>query len=264
MQPMRRCRLVRLAIAFAIVVLALPTELRAQRTNPPLVFAAASLKTALDEVAADWRKDAGKTVVISYASSSALARQVEQGAPADIFFAADLDWMDWLQERNLIKASTREILLGNSLVLVAPIDAAISLKIASGADLGAAVGNTRLSVTEIKSTPAGRYTKAALESLGMWAKVETKLAQSDTVRVALAFVARGEARLGIVYATDARAEPRVKTVDVFPASSHPPILYPIALTASSINRDAAAFVTYLKTPAASRRFVEQGFSVLEH
>ncbi len=259
---MYTCRLLRSAVALAIVLtLLLPTELRAEHVSPPLVFAAASLKTALDEIAADWRKDTGKTVAISYASSSALARQIEQGAPADIFFAADLDWMDWLQERNLIKATTRETLLGNSLVLIAPADAAVSLKIAPAVDLGAAIGNTRLSVTEIKSTPAGRYTKAALENLGMWAKVKNRLAQSDTVRAALALVARGEARLGVVYATDARAEPRVKTLDTFPASSHPPILYPIALTASSNNPEAAAFAAYLKSPVASQRFTEQGFSV---
>jgi molybdate transport system substrate-binding protein len=253
-----------IVVALAVLIALLPLSAHAQRPNPPLIFAAASLKTALDAIAADWRKDAGKSVAISYASSSALARQIEQGAPADIFFAADLDWMDWLQERNLIRASTREVLLGNSLVLIAPIDAPVALKIAPGLDLSEAIGDTRLSVTEVKSTPAGRYTKAALDNLGMWVKVEHRLSQSDTVRAALAFVARGEARLGIVYATDARAEPRVKIVGTFPASSHPAVLYPVALTASSSNPDAAAFVGYLRSPSAVLRFAEQGFSVLEH
>lgn len=259
-----RRALLRSAVALTIVVAisALPIESRAQQSSPPIVFAAMSLKTALDAIVADWRKDTGKTIAVSYASSSALARQVEQGAPADLFFAADLDWMDWLQKRNLIKTNTRETLLGNTLVLIASADAAVSFKIAPGADLGVALGDSRLSVTEVKSTPAGKYTKAALEKLGMWAGVEKKLAQSDTVRAALAFVARGEARFGIVYATDAKAEPKVKVVDVFPASSHEPIVYPVALTASSTNPDAVAFLAYLKARDAGKRFVEQGFGIL--
>jgi molybdate transport system substrate-binding protein len=226
------------------------------------VFAAASLKTALDAIAVDWRRDAGKTVTIAYASSSALARQVEQGAPADTFFSADLDWMDWLQQRGLIKVDTRVSLLGNTLVLIAPANAGTTLKIAFGVDLGAALGDGRLSITEIKSTPAGKYAKSALEKLGLWAGVEGKLAQSDTVRGALEFVARGEAGLGIVYATDAKAEPKVTIVDTFPSSTHPPIVYPVALTATSNNADAVNFLAYLKSSAASRRFVEQGFSIL--
>ena len=266
MLELTRRRLFRPAVVFVIAAVThlLPIAVHAQPAASPVVFAAASLKTALDAIAADWRKDTGKTVTISYASSSALARQVEQGAPADIFFAADLDWMDWLQQRNLVRANTRETLVGNTLVLIAPADAVVSLKIAPGADLGGMLGDSRLSVTEVKSTPAGKYTKAALDKLGMWAGVENKLAQSDTVRAALAFVARGEARLGIVYATDARAEPKVKIVDVFPASSHAPIVYPIALTAWSTKPEAAAFLAYLKSPPASQRFVEQGFSILAH
>jgi molybdate transport system substrate-binding protein len=238
------------------------TELHAETAKPPIVFAAASLQTALDAIAEDWRKETGKAVTISYGASPALARQVEQGAPADLFISADLDWMDWLQQRNLIKANTRENLLGNTLVLIAPKDAAVSLKIAPGADLATALGDSRLSICEVTAIPAGKYGKAALEKLGMWAGVEHKLAQADTVRVALAFVARGEARLGIVYASDARAEPKVKVVDTFPASTHAPIIYPIALTATSTNADAVAFLAYLKSPSAGRRFVEQGFSTL--
>ncbi|WP_137042948.1 molybdate ABC transporter substrate-binding protein [Pseudolabrys sp. FHR47] len=260
----RRRALLRSAVIVGIAVAtsSLPIEALSQQSSPPIVFAAASLKTALDAIAADWRKDTGKAIAISYASSSALARQVEQGAPADVFFSADLDWMDWLQQRNLIKTNTRETLLGNTLVLIAPADAAVSFKIAPGADLGAALGGSRLAVTEVKSTPAGKYTKSALEKLGMWAGVEKELAQADTVRAALAFVARGEARFGVVYATDAKAEPKVRVVDVFPTSSHEPIAYPVALTASSINPDALAFLAYLKTRDAGKRFVEQGFSIL--
>jgi molybdate transport system substrate-binding protein len=259
-----RCHFFRPAAALVIVALTLflPTPVRAQPAAPPVVFAAASLKTALDAIAADWRADTGKTVTISYASSSALARQVEQGAPANIFFSADLDWMDWLQQRKLIKVDTREALLGNTLALIARADDIVSLKITPRVDLAAALGDSRLSVGEVRAVPAGKYAKEALESLGMWASVQNRLAQSDTVRAALAFVARGEARLGIVYATDARAEPKVKVVDVFPTSSHPPIVYPVALTASSTNPDAAAFLAYLQSPSASRRFVEQGFSIL--
>jgi molybdate transport system substrate-binding protein len=259
-----RCDLLRSAVALAIAATAplLPTEARAQPATPPVIFAAASLKTALDAIAADWRKGTGKVVTISYASSSALARQVEQGAPADLFFSADLDWMDWLLQRNLIRADTREIVLGNTLVLIAPAEAKVSLKIAPGADLGAALGDSRLAVTEVKSTPAGKYTKAALQALGMWSGVEGKLAESDTVRAALAFVARGEARFGIVYATDAHAEPKVKVVDTFPTSAHAPIAYPVALTASSTNADAASFLAYLKSPTAAQRFIEQGFTML--
>jgi molybdate transport system substrate-binding protein len=249
-----------LAIAAAILLPSMAA--RAQEAAPPVMMAAASLKTALDVITADWRQDTGRKITISYASSSALAHQIEQGAPADIFFSADLDWMDWLQQRNLIKGDTRESLLGNTLVLIAPADTAAALKIADGVDLGAALGDGRLSITEVKSTPAGKYTKAALETLGMWAGVKSKLAQSDTVRGALAFVARGEAKFGIVYATDAKAEAKVKVIDTFPAATHAPIVYPVALTAASTNSDAANFLAYLKSPAATRRFVEQGFTAL--
>jgi molybdate transport system substrate-binding protein len=246
-----------LAIGFALLA-----PLPAQAQGKPVVFAAASLNTALDAIASDWQKQTGKSVAISYASSAALARQIEQGAPADIFISADLDWMDWAQQRHLIKADTRETLLGNALVLVAAADANVAFKITPGADLAAVLGDSRLAVGEVNSVPAGKYAKEALEKLGMWRGVENKLAQTDNVRAALAFVARGEARFGIVYATDAKAEPKVKVVAVFPDSSHPPILYPAALTASSRHADAAAFLAYLRSPAAVRRFSEQGFDMI--
>jgi molybdate transport system substrate-binding protein len=229
--------------------------------KPPLVFAAASLKNALDAAAADFKQDTGHAVVISYAASSALARQMEGGAPADIFISADLDWMDWLQQRNLINTSSRETLLANTLVLIAPADAKTDFKIATGANLGAALGGDRLAVGEVSSVPAGKYAKEALEKLGMWQGVAAKLAPTADVRVALNLVARGEAAYGIVYATDAAAEPKVRVVDTFPASSHPPILYPAALTATSKSADAAAFLKYLRSPKAMHEFTSQGFTM---
>jgi molybdate transport system substrate-binding protein len=228
----------------------------------PVVFAAASLKTALDAIAADWKKQTGHDTTISYGASSALARQIEQGAPADVFISADLDWMDWVGERHLINPSSRETLLGNALVLVAASDAKADFKIARGADLSAALGDSRLAVAEVNAVPAGKYAKAALENLGMWTPVANRLAPALDVRGALNFVARGEARFGIVYATDAKAEPKVKVVDTFPASSHPPILYPAALTAASRNPDAAALLGFLRSADAVREFTAQGFVIV--
>ena len=244
------------AIALMIgVALVAPVEVRAQ--GKPVVFAAASLKTALDAIAAAWQKETGKSVAISYASSAVLARQIEQGAPADIFISADLDWMDWAEARHLIKTETRgnparERPGGRGRIEFSLQDRARSRR-------GARRQPSRGRRGELGS---GRHAKEALEKLGMWKGVENKLAQSDNVRAALAFVARGEARLGIVYATDAKAEPKVKVVAAFPDSSHPPILYPAALTASSRNADAAAFLAYLRSPEAVRLFVGQGFDMV--
>ena len=260
------CRLstaIRPLIALALAVMATITPAAAQdRGGGPLVFAAASLKTALDAIATDWQKASGKRAVLSYAASSALARQIKSGAPADIFISADLDWMDWLQQRNLIDTASRETLLDNSLVLVAPANSKIEFKIAPGADLAAALGNSRLAVGEVNSVPAGKYAKEALEKLGMWRSVANKLAPSSDVRSALNFVARGEAQLGIVYATDAKAEPRVKVVDTFPPNSHAPILYPAALTAASRNPDAKTFLAYLRSSTAVSEFTAQGFGMV--
>jgi molybdate transport system substrate-binding protein len=249
------------ALALGIVAAAAPVgaQDRGGTGKAPVVFAAASLKTALDAIAADWKRQTGRDTTISYGASPALARQIEQGAPADIFISADLDWMDWAGERHLINASSRETLLGNTLVLIAASDAKLDFKIARGADLGAALGDSRLSVAEVSSVPAGKYAKAALENLGMWTGVANRLAPALDVRAALNFVARGEARFGIVYATDAKAEPKVKVVDTFPAASHPPILYPAALTAASSNANAAAFLGFLRSAAAVREFTAQGF-----
>jgi molybdate transport system substrate-binding protein len=251
-----------LALAVCIAVLGVPSLAQDRAGGPTVVFAAASLKDALDAVAADWKKQSGGSTTISYAASSALARQIEAGAPADIFISADEDWMNWAQQRKLIDQASRETLLANSLVLIAPRDSTINFKIAPGANLAAALGASgRLAVGEVSAVPAGKYAKEALEKLMMWAGVANRLAPALDVRAALNLVARGEAPLGIVYATDARAEPRVKVIDTFPASSHAPILYPAALTATSHNPGAAEFLHYLRSPEAVRDFTAQGFVV---
>jgi molybdate transport system substrate-binding protein len=232
-------------------------------TRPVVVFAAASLQTALNAIGAEWTKETDKRVTFSYAASSALARQIEQGAPADLFASADLDWMDWAQERRLIRAETRRSLLGNRLVLIEPADRpATALAIAPGFPLAEAIGDSRLATGNPASVPVGKYAQAALTSLGVWDEVRSRIAGADNVRAALALVARGEARFGIVYETDARTEPKVRFVAAFPEASHPPIVYPFAVTAGSANPDAAAFLDYLRGPAAIRIFEREGFTIL--
>jgi molybdate transport system substrate-binding protein len=235
----------------------------AQAQDSVVVFAAASLKNALDEIAQTWSKDTGKPAPkISYAASSALARQIEQGAPADMFISADLDWMDYVAGKNLIKADTRFNLLGNKIVLIAPKDSKTTTLAISGADLAKALAGGRLSMANIDSVPAGKYGKAALEKLGAWTAVKDSIAQAENVRAALLLVARGEAPLGIVYSTDAAAEPTVKTVATFPEDSHPPIIYPAALTKDSRNADAKPFLDFLRSAKARTVFEKQGFTVL--
>jgi molybdate transport system substrate-binding protein len=228
----------------------------------PIVFAAASMKTALDAVATAWKAQTGKIVSIAYASSATLAKQIEQGAPADIFISADLKWMDYLEKAKLVRAGTRQNLFGNKLVLIAPGDTDVKLEIAKGFDLAGAADDGRIAVCMIDSCPAGIYAKEALESLGVFAGVEPKLAQVENVRNALTLVSRGEAKFGIVYATDAKADPKVKLVGTFPASSHSKIVYPAALIAASANPDAALFFAYLTSQAATKIFLEQGFDLL--
>jgi molybdate transport system substrate-binding protein len=249
------------AVTFFITLFAAELP-RAPDTAAPIVFAAASMKTALDAAAAAWKADTGKTVSIAYASSAALAKQIEQGAPADIFISADLKWMDYLEKSKLVRAGTRKNLFGNKLVLIEPNDADIMLEIAKGFDLAGDAGDGKIAVCAIDSCPAGIYAKEALESLGIFAGVEPKLAQADNVRNALILVSRGEAKFGIVYATDAKADPKVKVVGTFSASSHRPIVYPIALVAASANPDAALFLAYLTSQAATKIFLEQGFDIL--
>lgn len=232
------------------------------QSNEILVFAAASMKTALDDIAKQWQSETGKTVKVSYAGSSALAKQIEAGAPADIFISADSDWMNYVAGKNLIKSATRIDLLGNRIVLVAAKDDKTALKIAPGFDLAGALKNDRLAMANVASVPAGKYGKEALEKLGVWGAVEKKVAQADDVRAALLLVSRGEAPFGIVYQTDAAADAKVRIVDVFPPTSHAPIVYPASLLAASKNADAEAFLAYLRSAKVKPLFEQQGFSVL--
>ncbi|MDP3241892.1 MAG: molybdate ABC transporter substrate-binding protein [Reyranella sp.] len=229
-----------------------------------VILAAASLKNALDEASAAWARQTGKATRISYAASSALARQIEGGIPADIFISADVPWMDYVAERKLIKSASRSNFLGNEIVLVAGKDSRIDLRIDKSFNLRGALGKDgRLAMGNVDAVPAGRYGKAALEYLGVWSSVSDRVAQAENVRMALTLVSRGEAPLGIVYKTDAASDPAVRIVGAFPAGSHPAIVYPMALLASSTNPDAQALVDYLKMPAASPFFEKHGFTVLK-
>jgi molybdate transport system substrate-binding protein len=226
------------------------------------IFAAASLKNALDAVNDEWRKETGNEIVASYAASSALAKQIEQGAPADIFISADLAWMDYLADRKLIRSGTRAHLLGNRIVLISAMPNAGPVEIKPGLDLADLLGDGRLAMGAVDSVPAGKYGKAALEKLGIWPAVEGKVAGVESVRTALLLVSRGEAPYGIVYQTDAAADKGVKVVGTFPEDSHPPIVYPIAITSESRNADAAAYLDFVKSPKAAAFFEAQGFTVL--
>ena len=247
------------------VVLTAAISAAAAVNKGPLVFAAASMKTALDAIAARYAAAGHPPPVISYGSSGTLAKQIQSGAPADLFISADQKWMDVLAKDGAIDIETREALLGNELVLVEPADASASLKIVKGFDLSGALGDGKLAVCSVSSCPAGIYGKEALETLGIFAAVEPKLAQADNVRAALLLVARGEAKFGIVYATDAKAEPKVKVVGTFPADSHAPIVYPVAVTTAARNEApaAAAFEAYLHSAEARTILIDQGFTVLD-
>ncbi len=227
------------------------------------VFAAASLKNAMDDTRAAFTKATGINVVTSYAASSALAKQIEQGAPADVFITADLQWMDYAAKRKLIKSDTRINLLGNRLVLIADQDSRLDhVYIAQGFDIASLAGDGRIAVADVKAVPAGLYAKAALEKLGAWAAAEPKLAMAENVRATLAFVARGETPIGIVYETDAKIEPKVKIVGVFPDDAYPPVIYPVAATASSSKPAVARYLDFLRAPAAKAIFERYGFSFL--
>jgi molybdate transport system substrate-binding protein len=251
------------ALVAATVLVPLLDRPAAAQSQPVLIFAAASLKNALDEIAGQWTKETGKQIRISYAASSALAKQIEGAAPADIFISADLDWMDYVAQRKLIKPESRANLLGNRIVLIAGKDSKAATKIEPGFPLRTLLGDGRLSMANVDSVPAGKYGKASLEALGVWSSVQDRIAQAENVRAALLLVSRGEAPLGIVYQTDAAADPNVKIVGAFPENSHPPIVYPIALVASSANPDAGAFAAYLGSPGAKVSFEKQGFTVLK-
>jgi molybdate transport system substrate-binding protein len=227
------------------------------------VFAAASLKNALDEANAAFTKTAGVKVTASYAASSALAKQIEQGAPADVFISADLAWMDYVAEKKLIKADTRFNMLGNRLVLIAPKESKLdNVPIGQGFDIAKLAGDGRIAVADVAAVPAGKYAKAALEKLGAWEAAEPKLAQAENVRATLVFVARGETPLGIVYETDAKIEPKVKIVGAFPDGSYPPVIYPVAAIAESKNANVTRYLAFLRSGAAKAIFEKYGFSFL--
>lgn len=227
------------------------------------VFAAASLKTALDDIATVWKTRSGKDIVATYGSTATLAKQIAEAAPADIFISADLTWMDDVAKKNLIKPGSRKNLVGNTLVLVAATGTDLKIELEKDSNLAASLGDEKLAVGDVKSVPAGKYAKAALENLGLWSSVEANLVMQENVRSALALVARGEAKLGIVYGSDAVAESKVHVVANFPETSHKPIVYPAAVIAASTNPDAQTFLTFLFSKEAQLIFKENGFTLLE-
>ena len=255
----RRLLLKLVVAAFTAMPLALP----AAAADKVTVFAAASLKNALDAANAAWQTETGNETAVSYAASSALAKQIEAAAPADLFISADLAWMDYVAEKKLIKEDTRSNLLGNRIVLVAPKDKAETVEIKEGFDLAGLVGDGKLAMGAVDSVPAGKYGKAALEKLGVWSSVEGKVAGAESVRAALALVSRGETPYGIVYQTDAAADPGVAVVGTFPEDSHPPIIYPVAILSESTSAAAAAYLHFLKSDKAAPFFTEQGFTILK-
>jgi molybdate transport system substrate-binding protein len=246
----------------ALVLLALFGALPARaQSAAPVVLAAASLQEALGEAADAWARQRHPRPVLSFAGSSALARQVEASAPADLFISADEAWMDHIDQRGLLASGSRRVIAGNRLVLIAPLDSPVKLRIAKGFPLARALGAGRLAMADPAAVPAGRYGRAALEALGVWAVVDPRVVRSENVRAALALVERGEAPLGIVYATDAAASRKVRVVGVFPASSHPPIRYPAAQLKTAKAKDASAFLAFLGSRQARVILARHGFSV---
>lgn len=225
----------------------------------PLVLAASSMQEALGDAAREWTASGHQAPVLSYAASSALARQIEEGAPADIFVSADAEWMDYLADRKLVAGRSRSVVASNRLVLVAPKASRLALRIGPGFPLARALGKGRLAIASPDSVPAGRYAKQALTGLAVWPSVSTRLARTENVRAALALVARGETPLGIVYATDALAEPKVRVVGIFPGSSHRRIVYPVARLARSTSREAEQFRLFLLSAKGQAIFRRHGF-----
>ena len=230
----------------------------AARAETITVFAAASLKEALDAVAHTYEARSANKVVVSYAGSNALARQIENGAPADLFLSADTDWLDYVDKKGLVAPDTRRDLLSNDLVLVAPADSRVKLGLVLGVDVAGVLGNKRIALANPDAVPAGKYARAAFTKLGAWDGIKDKVAAADNVRAALLLVSRGEAPLGVVYRTDAMADKGVRIVDAFPESSHPPIVYPL-VRLKRANAAAADFAKYLETPEARGLFERFGF-----
>jgi molybdate transport system substrate-binding protein len=253
------------ALAALLAACAAPLAAQAQhqaQDKSILVFAAASMKNALDDIDVAFAKQTGITAVASYDASSALMKQIEQGAPADVFISADLKWMDYGSQKELVDDKTRVNLLGNTLVLIAGKETKLgSVTISPSLDLAGLAGQGRIATGDVRAVPVGIYAKAALEKLGLWDAVEPKLAMVGNVRAALVLVARGEAPLGIVYATDAKVEPAVKVIATFPADSHEPIVYPVAATRTA-KPSAALYLAFLRSAAARAIFEHYGFSVL--
>src|ERR1700704_4175617 len=246
----------------ALVVLAGTAAAVAAQDKTITVFAAASMKNALDDIDAAYTAKTGVKVTVSYGASSALAKQIEQGAPADVFVSADTDWMDYATAKKTINEPTRVNLLGNRIVLIAPKDSKIdNVSIGNGFDLAKLAGDGKIATGDVKSVPSGKYAKAALEKLGSWQAAEPKFAMADSVRAALTLVARGEAPLGIVYSTDAKVEPGGKVVGIFPPDSHPAIIYPVAATATA-KAEAADYLAFLRSSAAKAIFEKYGFKFL--
>ena len=249
------------ALSLLLMLAAAPQPAAAQDTLT--VFAAASMRNALDDVDKAFSKTTGVRVTASYAASSALAKQIAQGAPADVYVSANVRWMDYLQKEELIVPATRVNLLGNALVLIAPKASKLDhVTIGQGFDIAKLASQGRIAVADTKAVPAGLYTKAALQSLGAWKAAEPKLAQAENVRATLAYVARGETPLGIVYATDAHVEPKVKVIGVFPAGSHPAITYPVAVLKDAKSKAVTQYLRFLRTPEAKVIFETYGFSFL--
>ncbi len=255
---MRRIRSLMVALVVAATGLAgMASAMAADVT----VFAAASLKEAMDAQAKQFEAATGNKVIVSYGGSNTLAKQIEGAAPADLFISADLDWMDYVEQRHLLMPGTRVTLLRNTLVLIAPAASASTLTITKGFDLAKALGNDKLAMANPDSVPAGKYGKSALEALGAWAGVEKQVARAENVRAALALVSRGEAPYGIVYRTDAVADKGVRIVDTFPADSHPPIVYPAAIVVTSKSAAAKPLLEYLKSAPAGAIWKDFGFGL---
>ena len=237
--------------------------LAAAAPSPITVFAASSLTDALSTIGAQYAAETGIKVRFAFGASSAMARQIEAGAPADLFFSADTDWMDYLQARSLIDPQSRHNILSNRLVLIAPVASQVTLKIAPNFPLSQALGKGyRLATGDPDSVPVGRYARSALTTLGVWNQVADRLVRAENVRSAMLFVARGETPLGIVYQTDAQADPKVRIVDIFPAKTHLPITYPVALTHKASSQ-AAPFLAYIRGPKGQAIFKRFGFITLE-
>ncbi len=258
----RRTFTIRLAAALVASAVALAPHATSAQDKTITVFAAASMKNALDDVNAAYTRATGVKVVTSYAASSSLARQIEGGAPADAFVSADLKWMDYVQDKKAIKDDTRVSLLGNKLVLIAPKDSKIGqVAIGPGFDLARLAGDGRIATGDVRAVPVGLYAKAALETLGAWTAAEPKFAMTDNVRAALMLVSRGEATLGIVYETDAKVDSGVKIVGTFPEGSHPPVTYPAAATATA-KPEVTGYLAFLRSKTARDIFETYGFTVL--